>query len=43
MLTFYKTYNDDSILPQLVAKLPWGHNILLIEKIKDACSGYLKN
>lgn len=23
------------ILPQLVAKLPWGHNILLIEKVKD--------
>ena len=20
---------------QLVAKLPWGHNLLLIEKIKD--------
>lgn len=35
MLTFYKQYPDDSILPQLVAKLPWGHNILLIEKIKD--------
>jgi predicted nuclease of restriction endonuclease-like (RecB) superfamily len=23
------------ILPQLVAKIPWGHNILLMEKIKD--------
>lgn len=22
-------------LPQLVAKIPWGHNILLIEKVKD--------
>ena len=53
MLAFYKEYQDDTILPQpvaktestenevhtilqqLVAKLPWGHNILLMEKIKD--------
>lgn len=25
-----------SIVQQLVAKIPWGHNILLMEKIKDA-------
>ncbi len=35
MLAFYREYPEESILPQLVAKLPWGHNILLIEKIKD--------
>ena len=35
MLTFYKEYAENLILPQPVAKLPWGHNILLIEKIKD--------
>jgi len=35
MLAFYREYTDDSILPHLVAKLPWGHNILLIEKIKE--------
>lgn len=35
MLAFYREYPDNSILPQAVAKLPWGHNILLIEKIKD--------
>ncbi|MEQ1732307.1 MAG: PDDEXK nuclease domain-containing protein [Bacteroidia bacterium] len=35
MLAFYKEYPNEAILPQLVAKLPWGHNILLIEKIKD--------
>jgi len=60
MLAFYKEYQNDTILPQsvaklqateneqnanspqavanlqrLVAKLPWGHNILLIEKVKD--------
>lgn len=44
MLAFYKEYSDSSILPQAVAKLnyrqllcsiPWGHNILLLEKVKD--------
>lgn len=35
MLRFATGYPDKSILQQLVAKLPWGHNILLIEKIKD--------
>lgn len=60
MLTFYKEYPANLILPQAVAKLqntnneininlpqpaanlqqvvakiPWGHNILLIEKVKD--------
>ncbi len=32
-----KISGDDiqSIVQQLVAKIPWGHNILLIEKIKD--------
>ena len=55
MLAFYKEYQADTILPQLVAKLqetqnlqqgvtnlphlvtsvPWGHHILLMEKVKD--------
>ncbi|MFT4061426.1 MAG: DUF1016 N-terminal domain-containing protein [Edaphocola sp.] len=35
MLAFYKEYPSDTILPQPVAKLPWGHNILLMEKVKD--------
>ncbi len=35
MLRFALKYPKQSILQQLVAKLPWGHNILLIEKIKD--------
>ena len=26
---------DPAILQQLVAKIPWGHNILLMEKVKD--------
>ena len=35
MKLFYEEYKDDEIWQQLVAKLPWGHNLLLIEKIKD--------
>lgn len=35
MRLFYEEYKDDESWQQLVAKLPWGHNILLIEKIKD--------
>lgn len=35
MLRFAMEYSDETILQQPVAKLPWGHNILLIEKIKD--------
>ena len=32
---FYLEYKDETILPPAVAKLPWTHNIMLIEKIKD--------
>ncbi len=35
MLRFALEYPENSILQQTVAKLPWGHNILLIEKVKD--------
>jgi len=35
MKLFYQDYKDDENWQQLVAKLPWGHNLLLIEKIKD--------
>lgn len=35
MRLFYEEYRDDEIWQQLVTKLPWGHNLLLIEKIKD--------
>ncbi len=34
MRLFYEEYADDEKWQQLVAKLPWGHNLLLIEKIK---------
>lgn len=35
MKKFYLEYKDEEILPPAVAKLPWTHNIILIEKIKD--------
>ena len=35
MKLFYQEYKDNQNLQQLVAKLSWGHNILLIEKIKE--------
>lgn len=35
MKTFYEEYKDFEILPPAVAKLPWTHNYILIEKIKD--------
>lgn len=35
MKKFYEEYHDLSILPTALAKLPWSHNYLLIEKIKD--------
>ena len=44
MLAFHREYSHNPILPQPVAKLdykqlllsiPWGHNIILIEKVKD--------
>ncbi|CAN2050478.1 DUF1016 [Candidatus Magnetomoraceae bacterium gMMP-1] len=36
MIRFYKEYSSlDIKVPQAVAQLPWGHNILLIEKIKN--------
>ncbi|MDR0979018.1 MAG: PDDEXK nuclease domain-containing protein [Lachnospiraceae bacterium] len=35
MKAFYEEYKDSSILPMSLAKLPWAHNYLLIEKIKD--------
>jgi len=34
MRTFYREYNNISILPVTLAKLPWTHNYTLIEKEK---------
>lgn len=35
MKKFYTEYKDYSILPPAVAKLPWTHNVILIDKIKN--------
>ncbi|ELS00222.1 YhcG family protein [Gloeocapsa sp. PCC 73106] len=41
MKAFYEAYSNDTTqakelkLPQAVAEIPWGHNIILLEKIKD--------
>ncbi len=32
---FYLEYYNSPILQQLVGEIPWGHNILIIQKIKD--------
>lgn len=37
MRAFYLTYPGEvKKLPQAVAEIPWGHNVLLFEKIKDS-------
>jgi predicted nuclease of restriction endonuclease-like (RecB) superfamily len=35
MRRFYETYKGDVILQQLVAEIPWGHNVLIMEKVSD--------
>lgn len=35
MKKFYLEYKDDKEVQQLVAQVPWGHNIVLMEKVKD--------
>lgn len=35
MKTFYNEYKDDAEFVQLVAQLPWKHNITLMQKVKD--------
>lgn len=35
MKKFYEEYKDLSNLPTALANLPWSHNMLLLEKIKD--------
>ena len=34
MRLFYEKYADDEKWQQLVAKLPWEHNLLLMKKLK---------
>lgn len=35
MKKFYEEYKNLSILPTALAKLPWSHNMLLLDKVKD--------
>ena len=35
MRKFYETYGDLTILPPAVAKLPWTHNSILVERVSD--------
>ena len=38
MRAFADAYPDAAIVPQLVAHIPWGHNVLLLERVKDPAS-----
>ncbi|MEW6302263.1 MAG: PDDEXK nuclease domain-containing protein [Verrucomicrobiota bacterium] len=35
MRAFYVGWGENSIVPQAVAQLPWGHNAVLLEKLAD--------
>lgn len=35
MRSFAQTWPEEAIVKQLVSQLPWGHNIRLIQKVKD--------
>ena len=35
MRKFYLKYSQNKILQQLVGELPWGHNLVILNKIKD--------
>lgn len=35
MKKFYLEYKDNEVVQQLVAQVPWGHNIVLMEKINN--------
>jgi predicted nuclease of restriction endonuclease-like (RecB) superfamily len=35
MRALYEAWPDEAIVQQLVGQLPWGHNVLLLTKLKD--------
>ncbi len=35
MRRFYEEYEKEPILQQLVAEIPWGHNLLIMEKVSN--------
>lgn len=36
MRVLAETYSDELIVQQLVAQIPWGHNVRILDKVKDA-------
>ena len=36
MRAFYLAYRSAEFLPQAVAEIPWGHHVVLLEKLKDS-------
>ena len=36
MLKFYRTYLDCAIVKQLVSQIPWGHNIVIMQKVESS-------
>ncbi len=44
MKSFYNEYKEDNEFVQLVAQIPWKHNIILMQKIKDKniCKWYIE-
>ncbi|MDO8526264.1 MAG: DUF1016 N-terminal domain-containing protein [Deltaproteobacteria bacterium] len=44
MKRFYQKYVDYPILQQLVAEIPWGHHLVILNKVKEmkACEYYLR-
>ena len=35
MRRFYEAYQDNQTLRQLVAEIPWGHNLVILNSLKD--------
>jgi len=36
MQTLARTYPDEAFAQQVVAQIPWGHNVVLLDKVRDA-------
>ena len=36
MQTLARTYPDEAFAQQVVAQIPWGHNVVLLDKVQDA-------
>jgi len=36
MRAFAEAYPDEQIVQQLVAQIPWGHNVRILDAVKDA-------